>query len=336
LYSEYPLPGGSVLSQGGGGHGVQMADWLGTIRAYYSYTGGSYSSSSAHAPFGETYGLNAGYPWGFGGEGMDDGNTANTTYWFPERKLRTSQGRWMSPDPAGLAAADPTNPQSWNRYAYVLNNPLSNIDPMGLYCDYSDHNDPSSGYDPLQFDYHSRSSECSDHGGQWVADAYTQNGADVDGRPEYAVSSNTIDSAPLIPLIASDLPNFIASPSTPANNGSWLQQGLNYLKNHPVFISVNEIAAAQFTVQWSTKTVCGNLGAGASFTPTKFFTVGVYNAGNMSNWTNVLSSWGYSFGANVGLGYQASTNSSGKIGGPTISGLGLSGSYTHGGCKTVP
>ena len=24
-----------------------------------------------------------------------------------------------------------------------------------------------------------------------------------------------------------------------ANNGSWFQQGLNYLKNHPVFISVN-------------------------------------------------------------------------------------------------
>jgi hypothetical protein len=28
-----------------------------------------------------------------------------------------------------------------------------------------------------------------------------------------------------------------------ANNGSWLQKGLDYLKNHPVFISVNEIVA---------------------------------------------------------------------------------------------
>ena len=44
-----------------------------------------------------------------------------------------------------------------------------------------------------------------------------------------------------------------------ANNGSWFQQGLNYLKNHPVFISVNEILAAQITVQWLTKTVCANL-----------------------------------------------------------------------------
>jgi hypothetical protein len=67
--------------------------------------------------------------------------------------------------------------------------------------------------------------------------------------------------------------------------------------------------------------------------PTKMVTVGVYNNGNMSNWTNVLSSWGYSFGSSAWLGYQASTNSSGTIGGPTASlGPGLSGSYTWGAC----
>jgi uncharacterized protein RhaS with RHS repeats len=44
----------------------------------------------------------------------------------------TTSGRWLSPDPAGLAAADPANPQSWNRYAYVLNNPAAFIDPLGL------------------------------------------------------------------------------------------------------------------------------------------------------------------------------------------------------------
>src|SRR5262249_30044877 len=35
-------------------------------------------------------------------------------------------------DPAGLASANPANPQSWNRYAYALNNPLTLVDPLGL------------------------------------------------------------------------------------------------------------------------------------------------------------------------------------------------------------
>ncbi|MGH9771901.1 MAG: RHS repeat-associated core domain-containing protein [Candidatus Acidiferrales bacterium] len=42
------------------------------------------------------------------------------------------QGRWPSPDPAGMAAVDPTNPQSWNRYAYALNSPLSYTDRSGF------------------------------------------------------------------------------------------------------------------------------------------------------------------------------------------------------------
>jgi RHS repeat-associated protein len=35
----------------------------------------------------------------------------------------------------GLAAVDLTNPQTWNRYAYVGNDPLSNVDPLGLYLE---------------------------------------------------------------------------------------------------------------------------------------------------------------------------------------------------------
>ena len=51
----------------------------------------------------------------------DQYNTPNRHY--------TPMGRWLSPDPLG---GDVTNPQSLNRYAYVLNNSTSLIDPLGL------------------------------------------------------------------------------------------------------------------------------------------------------------------------------------------------------------
>ena len=60
-------------------------------------------------------------------------DTVSGLYDFPAREY-SIQGRWPSPDPAGLGAVDPTNPQSWNRYAYVVNNPLMLIDPTGLDC----------------------------------------------------------------------------------------------------------------------------------------------------------------------------------------------------------
>jgi len=54
--------------------------------------------------------------------------------YFGARYYASNMGRMMSPDPSGLAYADPTNPQSFNLYAYVMNNPLSNTDPDGLSC----------------------------------------------------------------------------------------------------------------------------------------------------------------------------------------------------------
>ena len=44
--------------------------------------------------------------------------------------MRVPQGRYLSPDPL-IASARRQTPQSWNRYAYVINNPLNYIDPSG-------------------------------------------------------------------------------------------------------------------------------------------------------------------------------------------------------------
>ncbi|PYV17041.1 MAG: hypothetical protein DMG21_09650 [Acidobacteria bacterium] len=79
---------------------------------------------------GQTVGSN-----GFGNFATFDPNTpGNPLYLTLFRRYSSTQGRWLSPDPAGLGAADPANPQSWNRYAYVLNNPINFVDPLGLAC----------------------------------------------------------------------------------------------------------------------------------------------------------------------------------------------------------
>ena len=64
-----------------------------------------------------------------------DRDVAAGRWTSPTSQLAVVTGRWTSPDAAGLAAVDPTNPQSWNRYSYVLNNPLANVDPLGLHDD---------------------------------------------------------------------------------------------------------------------------------------------------------------------------------------------------------
>ena len=63
-----------------------------------------------------------------------DAPDAEYSYNTPNREMNEYQGRWLTPDPAGLAAVDLTNPQSWNMYAYVNNNPVSASDPSGLGC----------------------------------------------------------------------------------------------------------------------------------------------------------------------------------------------------------
>ena len=51
--------------------------------------------------------------------------------YFGARYYGSMQGRFTSPDPL-LSSGSVEDPQSWNRYSYVLNNPLALIDPDGL------------------------------------------------------------------------------------------------------------------------------------------------------------------------------------------------------------
>jgi len=51
--------------------------------------------------------------------------------YFGARYYGSNLGRFTSPDPL-LESGRAIRPQSWNRYAYVLNNPLRFVDPDGL------------------------------------------------------------------------------------------------------------------------------------------------------------------------------------------------------------
>jgi RHS repeat-associated protein len=110
-------------------------DMLGTERMRTTYSGG----------VGSTY---TSLPWGDGytatvnttGADQDNGHFAGLdrdaesgTEHAQFRNYASAQGRWLAPD-SYMGSYNLSNPQSMNRYAYVLNNPLSLIDPTGLDC----------------------------------------------------------------------------------------------------------------------------------------------------------------------------------------------------------
>jgi RHS repeat-associated protein len=130
----FPLPGGATYYQSGSAGGSQYfwhKDWQGSARLSSSITNRTAYFDRAFAPFGESYG-NIGNTAGLDFTGDTQDSFAGLLYDTPGRELHPGQGRWLSPDPSGLGAVDPTKPQSWNRYGYVGNNPLSYTDPSGL------------------------------------------------------------------------------------------------------------------------------------------------------------------------------------------------------------
>jgi len=64
--------------------------------------------------------------------GMLDRDSESDTEHAQYRQYSSRFGRWMSPDPYS-GSYDFSNPQSFNRYAYVNNRPLSGADPSGLF-----------------------------------------------------------------------------------------------------------------------------------------------------------------------------------------------------------
>ncbi len=128
-----PLPGGGTAVYHGGTLAYyRHADALGSSRLA-STPGRALYSATAYAPYGEHHEEAGTIDRDFTGQNQDiDSSHSGGQYDFLDREFNAIQGRWWTPDPAGLAAVDPNNPQSWNRYADVGGQPLSFVDPFGL------------------------------------------------------------------------------------------------------------------------------------------------------------------------------------------------------------
>lgn len=131
-----PLPGGAqAVYNSSGVQYYRHADWLGTSRLATTSSRTLYYSG-AYAPFGENYVSSGTQDLSFTGQNQDTESSgaggAGGLYDFLYREHSPVQGRWLSPDPSGLAAVNPSDPQTWNRYAYVGNRPLNSVDPLGL------------------------------------------------------------------------------------------------------------------------------------------------------------------------------------------------------------
>lgn len=86
------------------------------------------SGDTSYSPFGVPYAESGTVAASFTGKDQD---TAPSLYDFPAREYGQVAARWSSPDPLDTGAFNLADPQTLDRYAYVGNEPMSSVDPLG-------------------------------------------------------------------------------------------------------------------------------------------------------------------------------------------------------------
>ena len=111
-----------------GSHTV-YTDHLGTPRLKLHVMTAASEARDDYYPFGQQVNtvVDAAHDRRFTGQERDAESGLD---YFGARYYHSVAGRFLSVDPV-LDSADPTNPQSWNRYAYTFNNPLKYVDKTG-------------------------------------------------------------------------------------------------------------------------------------------------------------------------------------------------------------
>jgi RHS repeat-associated protein len=156
-YSTTPSPSGTSYL---------FADLLGTPRAVTA-ANGSLQECSDYSPFGRLldtptrtlacHQIPSHASQQFTGQVRDQETKLD---YFGARYYSGAQGRFLGPDQP-MIDQGPADPQSWNLYSYVRNNPLKYIDPTGRDCIYSGSFD-SKGTVSVQ------RGNCSRNGGTFV------------------------------------------------------------------------------------------------------------------------------------------------------------------------
>jgi len=155
--------GNSTSGGSSGGLHYVLSDLQGSTRAAMNNNGSSSSVVARHdyLPFGEEIGgiggrtTGQGYTatdqnrWKYGMTERDATSGLDHTLW---RKYESTSGRWTSPDPYS-GSMSVANPQSFNRYSYTHNDPISFVDPTGLVLEVTDNFDCQRAWEIWQTQY---------------------------------------------------------------------------------------------------------------------------------------------------------------------------------------
>jgi RHS repeat-associated protein len=127
------MPNGPLGSVSSAGRRHFHLDHLGTARVISDDTGRQ-SGEHSYYPFGSELPATNEIPeerLKFTGHERDAARLGSQPLdYMHDRYYEAATARFLSPD---AIAGRPQNPLSWNRYAYVLNNPLLLTDPTGMY-----------------------------------------------------------------------------------------------------------------------------------------------------------------------------------------------------------
>ena len=144
LKKEYGYRNGQllVIAEAAGGCQWLVTDGLGTPRLLVDQTG-SLGGMKRHdyLPFGEELQAGMGHRQMSDGYGGGQGprqqfvgyerDTETGLDFVQARYFGSTMGRFTSPDPVIVSVKRMINPQIWNGYSYVGNNPLNATDPTG-------------------------------------------------------------------------------------------------------------------------------------------------------------------------------------------------------------